>query len=188
MKIILKYYLLIFIILTSCHHNEKAVSSNNQPDSTIPDLIIADSTIYEVINYVLSHKELNTIIKSNYLLNKEGMPFLFALKNDSLELTQMDSILSKADIKYIFSQKKQYEKFTVNPKYIRSKDIIPYDSLNNYKSYCTISFPLFNIKKDIAIIRTTYYCGTLCSLTGTYIYQRRNSNWVLLKVLKETTS
>lgn len=183
MKILMKFSVILFFTLISCSQSE-----NKKAPQYLKYEIISDSVTYDFLNFILSHSELNKNIKSNYIVNKESIGFPFDFKNDSLELTKMNTIFNKDDIVYIFSQKKQFENFSLNPSYIKNKHIIPRDSIDNYKSFCTISFPLFNIKGDIVIIRTSYYSGALSSQIGTFIYQKGNSGWILIKTFEEAFS
>lgn len=183
MKKIGLFSLVVFFIASSaCTQVDKANVKTNLAINNIDD-----SLIYKAINYVLNHKEINPDMKSNLLVSRQLMPYIFHFSNDSLMLTKLDDILSKEDISYIFSQKKQFEDFIINPTYIEGKKVIQADSLNNtsVKAYSTISFPLFNLKKDIIILRTSYYCGAFCGHQGIYVYKWINSKLVLLKTLQE---
>lgn len=173
------------IFLLSCHEN----NSVNQNSGLSKD-IISDSLVYDVINYLFNHDELNSDVRSNLISNKDGMPFIFYFKEDSLKLLGLDTFFTDDDIKFIFSQKEQFNKFSINQDRTKNKTIISSDSLRhlNHESFSTISFPLFNITKDIFIIRTTYNCGVLCGHSGTYIYKKKNSRWVLMKIFQESVS
>ncbi|UEG52700.1 hypothetical protein LLH06_17275 [Mucilaginibacter daejeonensis] len=41
-----------------------------------------------------------------------------------------------------------------------------------------ISLPVFSIKRDVAFIRTYYYCGPLCGSDGIEIYIKRKGKWI----------
>jgi hypothetical protein len=146
---------------------------------------VSDSIIYGFINYLIDHPNLNVNIKAK-IINDEKlkMPFPFALKNDSIELTKMP-FLSANDIKYIFSQKKQFQAFIINPNKVNNKRLITNDSIfEKNNEYSTISCPLFNIDKTIAIIRTSYSDCSSCQVGGVYIFQKQDSKWVLIKKIQ----
>lgn len=107
------------------------------------------------------------------------------MPSDSLMLTELKSIFSDEDIKYIFSQKKQAESFKIDKKLIHGKKVINTENLDSVNTYSTISLPLFNLEKNIVILRTSYYCGASCGHQGTYIYRWLDSEMILIKTLQE---
>lgn len=174
------YSLIIISLYNSCQINK-----NNNPRENENHEPINDSLIYKNINYLLCHKGINPDLEDTIILSKQSMPFPFYFKNDSILLTQLDTLFSKADIEFIFSQKKQFEKFVINPIYIKNKIVVSSDSSIAVKSYSTISYPLFNLKKNIIIVRTSYYCGVFCGHQGVYIYKWMNNELVLIKVIQQ---
>lgn len=180
MRIHPKAYSLFWLIfiLSVCSCNTK-----KQPVDTFSNEV-SDSIVYGFINYLIEHPELSPDIKSNVTSDKIlKIPFPFHFKNDSIELTKL-GILTSDDIQFIFSQKRQFQTFVLNPKKIHNRKVISLDSVFNSNSYSTISYPLFNLDKTIAIIRVSYTDCPLCWIGGVYLYQKRHSEWFLIKELQ----
>ena len=182
MRIYFKTYslfLVIFILsIYSCNVKKQPVNAIQNENE------VNDSIVYGFINYLIEHTELITNIKSNITSDKVlEMPFPFYFKNDSIALTKL-SVLNSEDIQFIFSQKIQFQTFDIDPKKIHNRKVISPDSIFNFNSYSTISYPLFNIDKTIAIIRVSYSDCSLCGIGGVYAYQKRHSEWFLIKELQ----
>jgi hypothetical protein len=181
MKIKIILFFLFSVCIYSCNTKKNQIKNiaNSEPQ-------IADSIIYGFINFFIDHPEINPNTKCNEFINDKelGLPFPFFFKKDSMALTKMVTFLSKKDIEFIFSQRKKFEKFVLNPKLINHAKIINSESLSSRNQrFCTISYPLFNIDKTKVIIRTSYSDCSLCSVGGVFMYEKRNSKWILIKEL-----
>ena len=175
-----RIFLLLIIIFTYSCITKKSGNCNiaNLKEQ------VKDSVLYEFINYLVDNPDRNPNIRCTKIVSDSqlDMPFPFILKKDSIELTKMTDFLSKKDIKYIFSQKKEFDNFDLNPKLIKHASKSNKNSLKYINPpFCTISYPLFNIDKTKVIIRTSYSDCRLCSVGGVYLYEKRNSKWVLIK-------
>jgi len=57
------------------------------------------------------------------------------------------------------------------------------------KDIYSYSLSIFNLEKNIALIRVSFYCGSLCGHGGVYVYQKGNDgNWKLLDVINSWVS
>lgn len=180
MKFIFISILSIFFFLGFCCCNQQS-----SPLKKNKSIVISDSLIYDVINYLINHKEINRDIKSEYLASYQSPPFIFSLKSDSLLIKKLDNIFSVKDLEFIFSQKKQAESFVIDKRFIKGKKVINRENLDSVNSYSSISFPLFNLDRSIVIIKTSHYCGAFCGHQGIYLYKWNKSKLVLLKILQE---
>jgi hypothetical protein len=151
---------------------------------------IPDSLTYSVINFLIANKNANPDLHSKYLIDKQMIPFIFYFKDDSIALTKLDTLFTRKDIDFIFSQEKQFSSFKINPTRIRGKIILNADSIDryNHRPLSSISFPLFNLDKSIFIVRTFYSCGMLCGKGGIYMYKKEKSKWVLIETISSWIS
>jgi hypothetical protein len=163
----------------------------NKPiPQTVINPFIEDSVIYSAISYLLTDTTYNHFLKYEKLSEKWQIAFPFQLKDDSLELTKMDTIFSTKDVEFILTQKNMFYQFRVNGSKIGNRIIVPEDSLELSKNlpYSFITLPIFNMKKDKLIICFGYYCGVLCAEGGTYIYQKKGGRWIRIKIINEWIS
>jgi hypothetical protein len=175
-------------LIASCNTKKevKEINHSNEPRQ----INIDDSTVYSVVTYLFKNKSSNPFLKYEKVLESAQMPFFFEFKNDSLEIVKLDSIFDSKDIEYMLTQKKQFYKFKLDQTKLDNKIIISIDSLELAKNYpyCYMSFPVFNARKDEFMIRTGYVSGILSAEGATFIYQKRGTDWKIIKVLHQTIS
>lgn len=180
----------IFIscLLISCKPKTEQTEISSVSSET--HKLISDSTAYSVVKYLFEHKSSNPFLKYDKVVESAGMPFFFTFKGDSLQIVNSDSIFSSTDIEYMQAQKTQFYRFRLNQSKFDNKTIISKDSLKLTKnrSYCFISFPVFNLRHDKFMIWNGYYCGAFCSESATFIYQKNGDDWKIIKVLNQTVS
>lgn len=177
------YFISFGFIFSGCNSlNEKRYSLGNESEK----VNLCDSLTYNAINYLLIHKGVNPELITDTVAEEQRMSFPFLFKEDSLLLTEMNDIFSRKDVAFILSQKKTFDLFKINKSCIRGNIRLVTYPFDNIKSYSTISYPLYNLKKDVFIIRTTYICGSLCGHQGLYIYKWEGNNLRLLKILKQS--
>lgn len=171
------------IFFGACNYSgsKKNIEVENRKNNT-------DTLVYDVIHSVLLDEEKARNINTEFVLNKENMGFPFAFKDDSLQIVRLDSLFSKIDIEYIFSQKKAFEAFTLSSDVLQGKTLISVDSIEKFKTYISVSLPLFNKAKNLAIVRFSYYCGMLCGYSNVYIYKKQEGVWMRIKVIQESIS
>ena len=193
MKKLLIFILLIF--LSGCK-NENNLEKENIKSETedIYSEIIDNKLVYAVINSALLNKDKKNIIKNcDAVLNRKTAVFI---NYDSIFIKKFDEIFNENDKKFILKQYKNGNRFVLNQSFVKNKKVIEIDttifySEKNKKSFWKkineenkcISFiyvPLFNLKKDLAIVQ----CGTFGE-TGIFIYKlESNGKWKLYKTVE----
>lgn len=117
----------------------------------------------------------------------------YDIVRSKLKITDLDSILYKYN---------NLNDFTLDKKYISKVKVIKLDDYNEImssnlsldeqweqvyekfgNSQYEFSLPIFNDKKDLAIVSVSKYCGSLCASLGTYVYIKRNSVWQRIGLL-----
>lgn len=178
----------ILCLVFSCNTvKEKTISD---PKKTEDQLIVDDSTVYSVVNYLFTNKSSNPFLIYKKVEASAEIP-LFIFTNDSSEIEKVAGIFNAKDLEYMQTQKLQYSNFQLDQTKIKNRIIITTDSVEQQKNipYCFISFPVFNAIKDKFIIQTGYKCGSfLCAEGATFIYQRKGYDWIIIKVIDQWIS
>jgi len=131
--------------------------------------------------------------------------------DDYLELSKYDSILSSEDIKHIYRQINdlilskdfdlqqdkiinqnikvfpvlQYNQFT-NKVITENKKLNYWEELEKefgIHEYYSVSYPIFSIDHQTAIISFGHHCGSLCGNGSIEIYQKKNGKWIPVEYL-----
>ncbi len=165
-------------------------------------LAFADNqTIYGLLNSDAINE--NHIYES--LDNVLDRQIYFCANCDSTMLLESDSLFSDADKEFIKMQYQNSIHFVLDPKLLKDKKIIEVDTtsltskvkrlkyvekLNEKHPFIsTISLPLFNLKKNLAIVQFDYTCGMLCGEGGTYIFKlNKNGKWEYYQTIEEWIS
>jgi len=194
--------LICSLFLLSCNcKNEGSIHKNdlNLPEKYLN--LVDDKTIYDFINSESFNQNPVYAISEILICN----PHRFELGGDCVILSLLDSLLTDKDRDFISKQYKNSINFNWNQKLIKRKKVFKIDPkayssvkeqqkywqlmIEKYDGFCEVNQPLFNIKKDIAIVRVTFHCGALCSQGGTYVYKlTSNGNWVLFKTIEDWVS
>lgn len=177
-------HICIFCFCVCCNTTTESPKHTKEPEQVIID----DSTVYSVLNYLFENKSSNPFLKYDKVVETAQMPFFFLFKNDSLEISALDSIFNSRDIEYMLAQKEQFNKFKLEQPKLKNKIIILKDSIELAKNrqFCYISFPVFNADRDKFIIWTGYVCGGLCGEGATFIYQKKGKDWIPIKNFNQT--
>lgn len=193
---------LFSILLISCKkQTENKVETKKSDIHEKYQNLVDNQTVYGLINCEALNE--NKIFKScENVLNRETT---FCSNCDSLLLEKIDTLFSKKDKEFIVKQYKNSIHFILDQKLLKHKNIIEYDTtmlatreksraywdklLEKYHCIETISLPLFNLKKDMAIVQISYNCGILCGEGGTYIFKlNRSGEWELYLKFEEWIS
>ncbi len=159
--------------------------------------IIEDSLIYYFLNNTLLKE--NDIYKyCNTVLNKK--PF-YTVNGESPFLKKIDTIkfFSVADKEFIKRQYDNSKYFSLNKNLLKNKIVVEIDTtlktreerrvfydnlLNKFRCYSSVSVPIFNSSKNIAIVECEYICGLMCAEGGTFIYRKNEKNvWEIIMVV-----
>jgi hypothetical protein len=185
------FYICIVLLSGSCVNNVRKEPGRKQVGMEQAN---DDSAIYAAINYLLDDSANNQFLKYQNLAEKASVAFPFQFKDDSLKLRSLNTIFTAKDMDFILDQKVAFYYFKIEHQKIKNKTVVPVDNLvdspdfSKVQPYSYISCPLFNIKKDKLIICMGYCCGAMCAEGGTYIYQKINERWIMIKVLEEWMS
>jgi len=164
------------------------------------------STRIYFLNKIISEKEAIHFEGLNVIADREMSPAdreMSSLKfsmNDSLELLKMDSIFKPKDISFIREQINSQNDFRFKQGFIKGKQIISSDLLNEFgglteKSFWTklkerygtdefgtFSKPLFSIDGSAAVVRINYY--TKNGGGGeTMVFHKTGDKWKVVKML-----
>lgn len=162
---------------------------------------VDNQTIYGLLNSDAINE--NHIYES--LDNVLDRQIYFCANCDSTMLAESDSLFSDADKEFIKMQYQNSIHFVLDPKLLKDKKLIEtvktkFNSIKELKEYgekliekyhriCTIQLPLFNLKKDLAIVQFSYYCGGLCGEGGTYIFKlNKKGKWEYYQTIEEWIS
>lgn len=178
--------------LISCNNQNNTEQKNSESITTEKYTEIIDNKlVYEVINHVLSENDLYK--NCGALIDRKN----FIITNgDEFLLKEIDTIFSEDDKKFMVKQYRNGNTFVLNQNLIQSKKVIPLDTTiktekqrveywkkidkeNNCVGY--LSVPLFNNKKDMAIIECKVY-----GESGTFLYKiNNNKEWELYRTLQK---
>ena len=190
----MKKYLIItisFFSLFGCKNKEDAEKKNSEIITEEKYTgIIDNKLVYKLINQVISenklYKNCDAIIDRKTFILTNGDEFL---------LKVIDTVFSENDKKFIVRQYKNGDIFILNQKLIKNKKIIEIDTTINTEKQRTrfwkkiakenncvgyISIPLFNLKKNKAIIECKVYRES-----GIFLYKiNENNKWELSRTLQ----
>jgi hypothetical protein len=136
------------------------------------------------------------------LLNRKTA---YYIGSDTILLKKVDTLFSQKDKEFISKQYRNGINFILNQKFLKQKKVIEYDTtmlasreksrkyweklIEKYHCVGLIDVPLFNLKRDIAIVQVGYNCGIMCAEGGTYIYKlNRNGKWELYLTIEKWIS
>ena len=198
-----KYFLvpIFLILLISCRKD--AENKVEAKKSDVPEkyqALVDDKTIYGLLNSDAITG--NQVFKNcENVLDRQTM---YYIGYDSTLLKKVDTLFSIKDKEFISKQYRNGVRFILNQKLLRHKKVIEYDTtmiaekksriywnkmLEKYHCVGKLNMPLFNLKKDMAIVEFGYNCGALCGEGGTYIYRlNRNGKWELYLTIEKWVS
>ncbi|WP_369753636.1 hypothetical protein AB3G34_05040 [Flavobacterium sp. WC2409] len=188
--------LISFILLLGCK-NENNLENENTKSKTqeVYSEIVDNKLVYAVINSALLNRDKENIIKNcDAVINRKTTVFI---NYDSTFIKKFDTIFNENEKKFILKQYKNGNHFILDQSFVENKKVIEIDTTIFYsekkkKSFWKkinednkcISFiyvPLFNLKKDLAIVE----CGTRGE-TGIFIYKlESNGKWKLNKTVEK---
>ncbi len=186
------YFIIISLIfLSGCkqENNSKQKTSENNVVEKYSEMV-DNKLVYEVINSVLSHKEM----PCDAVLNRKTAVFI---NYDSTFISKFDTLFAEGDKKFILKQYRNGNRFVLNQKFIEDKKVIEFDTTILASKEKTAKFwekikkendcvgfmyvPLFNLKKDLAIVE----CGFLGE-RGIFIYKlEANQKWKLYRTVEK---
>jgi len=197
-----KHFLIpiFFILLISCRkdaENKVEVKKSEVPEKY--QTLVDNQTIYGLINSDALTE--NKVFKNcENVLNRQTR---YYIGYDSTLLKKVDTIFSEKDKEFMSKQYRNGVNFILNQKLLKRKKVIEFDTtmigekksriywdkmLEKYHCIGMINTPLFNLKKDMAIVEIGYNCGTLCGEGGTYIYRLKNGKWELYLTIEKWVS
>jgi hypothetical protein len=199
----MKKHLLIAIfsfLLFSCKKSiENKVEAKKSEVPKKYQTLVDSQIIYSLLNSDALTE--NKVFKNcENVLNRQTM---FYIGYDSVLLKKVDTLFSVKDKEFISKQYRNGVRFILNQKFLKHKKVIEYDTtmmaekksriywnkmLEKYHCIGMINTPLFNLKKDMAILEIGYNCGTLCGEGGTYIYRLKNGKWELYLTIEKWVS
>lgn len=182
-------FLILFISCKKDIENKVEAKKSNVPEKY--QTLVDNKIIYSLLNSDAIIE--NKVFKNcENLLNRQTM---FYIGYDSILLKKVDTLFSIKDKEFISKQYRNGIRFILEQKLLKHKKVIEYDTtmmaekksriywnkmLEKYHCIGTIHTPLFNLKKDMAIVEIGYNCGALCGEGGTYIYRlNKNGKWEL---------
>ncbi|PZO26729.1 MAG: hypothetical protein DCF13_13285 [Flavobacteriaceae bacterium] len=201
----MKNYFLIAIfsiLLFSCKKSVESKIKKNETDLPVKYQELVDNeTIYGLINSEVLRE--NKIF--NFCENVLNRKTAYYIGEDTVLLKKVDTLFSQKDKEFISKQYRNSISFILNPKLLKHKKIIEYDTTSNVSreksrkywdklienNHCIglIDLPLFNLKKDMAIVHVGYNCGLMCAEGGTYIYKlNSNGKWELYLTVEKWIS
>ncbi|WP_412464419.1 hypothetical protein [Flavobacterium mekongense] len=162
--------------------------------------LVENQTIYSLLNSDALAE--NKVFKNcENVLNRQTM---FYIGYDSVVLKKVDTLFTKKDKEFISKQYRNGVRFILDQKFLKHKKVIEYDTtmmaekksriywnkmLEKYHCIGMIHTPLFNLKKDLAIVEIGYNCGVLCGEGGTYIYRlNKYGKWELYLTIEKWIS
>lgn len=181
-------------------HDENQGLSYELMNQVIEDNIPSDKEIYILLQQDLTQPAI--------LIDPE--------EEDYLGLNQYDSILSKKDIEYIYKKvtdlrisqdldlnlaqinnqnvkiisTSQFNKFiekTIS-KNQRSEFWEEFEKEFGIHNYYSISYPVFSLDKNTAIMSFGHHCGSLCGDGFSAIYQKINGKWIPVEYITNWVS
>jgi hypothetical protein len=192
----MKKHLLIpifLLLLISCKKNiENKVEIKKNHRTEKYQTFVDNQTIYGLINSEALNE--NDVFKfCNNVLNRKTT---FYIGYDTILLKKVDTLFSQEDKKFISKQYRNGIHFILEQKLLKHKNVVEYDTtmiatkekskkywgklLEKHQCIGLVSMPLFNLKKDMAIVQVGYNCGIHCAEGGTYIYKlNENGKWEL---------
>ena len=160
---------IILIILIFCY-----ISKINRMSS---QLNLDSNAIYSIVNIVIENQNLNKNfglkleIENNCLTSDCNDSIVFEkLKNFDV-YTTFNKCLTIKDIKFINNQ--------IQNNYIKNWDNKKLNfNLNNIENYYVLSPPLFNIDKNIVLIKLEEFCNKpFCGQGRTLIFKKIDGTW-----------
>ena len=186
------YFIIITLIFLSGCKQESNLKINPTEDKKVENYIeiIDNKLVYEVINSALSQKEM----PCDAVLNRKTAVFI---NYDSTFISKFDTLFTESDKKFILKQYRNGNKFVLNQKFINNRKVIEFDTATisseerktkfwekvKKENDCVgfIYVPLFNIKKDLAIVE----CGFLGE-RGIFIFKlEANRKWKLYRTVEK---
>jgi|SRR5690606_13318840 len=189
-------YILFCITLISCNSKTEEIKEEVVVFSS-DGTTIYENDVYEVINAFLSnfdeHQENpKKLAKGDFLLLfpfVEEQPYEYDIQELNEILSRSDSLFSEKDKKFITKQMKN-SNFDLKQGFISNYKVLSKDFINTITGFSdevnkfhTISIPLFNLKKDIAMISFGTYTGYNDASGMKIIYKKENGKWVAIKTL-----
>jgi hypothetical protein len=190
------------ILLLSC--KKEIEDKTKKHETELPEIyeeLVDDKSIYELIN--------SDVLKENKIFkhceNVLNRKTVYYIGSDTILLKKVDTLFSQKDKEFISKQYRNGINFILNQKFLKQKKVIEYDTTmltsseksRKYweklieKHHCIglIDVPLFNLKRDMAIVQVGYNCGVMCAEGGTYIYKlNRNGKWELYLTVEKWIS
>ena len=186
-----KYFIIISLIfLSGCkqenNSKQKALEENNVEKYSE---IVENKLVYEVINSVLSEKRM----PCDAVLDRKIAVFI---NYDSTFISKFDTLFTESDKKFLLKQYRNGNRFILNQKFVKYKKVIEFEiaKLNSKerkikfwkkieKEHNCLEFiyvPLFNIKKDLAIVEHGFL-----GERGIFIYKLEdNRKWKLYRTIE----
>jgi hypothetical protein len=204
-KLIMKINLLVPILLIlvfGCKKNiEKETSEKKIETQEKYKALVDNQTIYGLINSEALNE--NDVFKFCENIINRGT--IFHIGYDTILLKKVDTLFSQKDKIFISKQYRNGIHFVLEQKLLKHKKVVEYDTTNISsrekskiywdkllkKNRCIgfIKMPLFNLKKNIAIVEVGYNCGLLCAEGGSYIYKlNKNGKWELYLTIEKWIS
>jgi hypothetical protein len=170
-------FTLVLSLIFSCSKSkEKFITDNNSKISL--DTI----AIYDFINSIVLERN-NSFNYCDTILDRKS----FISENEDFEfLDGIKSELSKNDLKSIRIQYKLGNKFIYKQGRIKNKILISPESeeYNDINCLGSISVPLFNENKSLAIVNISHSCGLLCGQSLIIVYKKnKDGDWKEYKYL-----
>lgn len=186
------YFIILVVILLSGCKKEK-ISQQKTTEVTVIEKyseIVDNKLVYEVINSALSGK----VMLCDAVLDRKTAIFI---NYDSIFIRKFDTLFTESDKKFILKQYRNGHRFLLNQKFIKEKKVIQFDTTTlsseerktkfwekvKKENDCVgfIYLPLFNVKKDLAIVE----CGYLGE-RGIFIYKSEgNGMWKLYRTVEK---
>jgi len=186
----------------SCKKDVESKIKKNETD--LPEKyqeLVDNETIYGLINSEALNE--NKIYKfCENVLNRKTA---YHIGQDTVLLKKVDTLFSQKDKEFISKQYKNSINFILNQKLLKQKRVVEYDTtmlatreksraywdklLEKYHCIGLIDLPLFNLKRNMAIVQVGYNCGVLCAEGGTYVYKlNKNGKWELYLTIEKWIS
>lgn len=190
------------ILFFSCKKDVESKIKKNETD--LPEKyqeLVDNETIYGLINSEALNE--NKIYKfCENVLNRKTA---YYIGQDTVLLKKVDTLFSQKDKEFISKQYRNSINFILEQNLLKDKKVVEYDTtmlatkeksrkyweqlIERHHCIGLISLPLFNLKKDMAIVQVGYNCGVLCAEGGTYIYKlNRNGKWELYLTIEKWIS
>ena len=202
MKIIVFFF--FFILFFSCREKDENLDLKYEVLNQLIQNDEKEKSDFQILYKSYSATKLQIVNLDREKLEDEIIIF------NSINLKN-DSIFSTKDIDYLVSQTLPYDSKTFDldeKKIIGQYEIIKESDLidlkNNYKGAkeywkkfnkkfgkkCvrTYSEPIFNLKKDICIVKISESCGPLWGGGYTAIYKKTKGKWEIIKTLDQWVS